>query len=126
MPFNYTIYRDLRLVLSIIEGPVTSEELKAQQKRMLADSDFDEAFDRLNDLTLATILDVSCDAVKLFARSDVSSSSSRRAIVTDNPTHFGISRQFELYHADRSMVHVFRNRHEALRWLGIPEDSGLY
>jgi hypothetical protein len=126
MPFNYTIYKDLRLVLSIIEGRVTSDELKAQQKRMRADPDFDDAFDRLNDLTLATNLDVSGDDVKLLAISDVSSSTSRRAIVTGNPLHFGKSRQFELYHAERSMVHVFRNRHEALRWLGIPEDSGLY
>ena len=126
MPFKYTIYKDLRLVLSIIEGRVTSDELKAQQKRMLEDPDFDDAFDRLNDLTLATILDVSGIDVRLFAISEGSSPASRRAIVTDNPLHFGISRQFELHHADRSVVHVFHNRHEALRWLGIPEDSGLY
>ena len=42
-------------------------------------------------------------------------------------THrYGIARQFEAYQEGRSIVRVFYHRDEALKWLGVKEDAGLF
>jgi hypothetical protein len=126
MPVRYTIHKELRLVLTVGEGVVTIDEMKAHQDELLRDPNFDPNFDQLNDYTAATNAAMSAEEVRDFAWRSVFSPTSRRAVVATKPEHFGLGRVYEGYHAERANVHVFYNRDEALKWLGIPEDSGLF
>jgi hypothetical protein len=100
--------------------------MKAHQDQLLRDPNFDPNFDQLNDYTVATNAAMSVEQVRDFARRSVFSPTSRRAIVATKPDHFGLGRVYEAYHSERANVQVFYDRDKALKWLGIPEDSGLF
>jgi len=122
MPVRYVIHKELRLVVSVGEGTLTIDELKAQQNRLLNDPDFDPTFDHFNDYTAVTGADMSVDELRAYASRQVFSPTSRRAVVARQPAVFGLSRVFEVWHEERSQVGVFYDRNEALKWLGLRED----
>jgi hypothetical protein len=126
MPTRYAIHKERRLVLTIAEGRVTSDEVKSYYDRLQRDPDFDADFDHLADYTAATELDMSADAVRVLAERCVFSRQSRRAFVATRPALFGMLRVMEAHHEGRSQVRVFYRRDEALKWLGITDDSGLF
>ena len=125
MPVRYVIDKERRLVITTGEGRVSIGEMKGHQNRLLGDPDFDPSFNQLNDFTTATDVQLSGEEISAFARRDVFSPASRRAIVVSKTLHFGIARQFEMYHGERSIVRVFYDREEALKWLDIPSVSRL-
>jgi hypothetical protein len=128
MPVRYVIHKKLRLVLTIGEGAVTFDEIKAHQDRLLSDPDFDPSFNQLIDVTGATTLDLSAEEAKQIARRRIVSSGSRRAYVAKSPHIFGMGRLMEVYHEQHAEVevHIFDDRDAALKWLGIEQGSGPY
>lgn len=126
MPVRYVIDKERRLVLTTGEGHVTIQEFHAHANQLRKDPDFDPRFNQLNDYTAGTDAVFSGDQLADFARQNLFSPESRRAIVVSKTHHYGIARQFEAYQEGRSIVRVFYNRDEALKWLGVKEDAGLF
>jgi hypothetical protein len=126
LPVRYVIDKEHRLVLTVGEGSVTASEIRSHQDRLLGDPNFDAAFNQLIDVTTATRFAMSVDEASELARRPITSPASRRAFVASQPHIYGFGRLMEAYHEQRAQVHVFYDRNEALRWLGVNEDSGHY
>jgi hypothetical protein len=78
---------------------------------------------------MVTNLTISVEEAKMLACRDVLSAESRRAIVTSEKAVFGMYRLMQTYHemtAGPSHIGIFYDRDEALKWLGINADSGLF
>ena len=126
MPVRYVIHKELRLIMTVAEGRVTFDEAKAHQERLLEDPNFDRDFNELIDVTNVSDLDLSSDQVRNLSLSIPFVTNARRAVVASRPAEFGVGRMYQAYFEKHSEVSVFYDRDEALKWLGIPEDSGLF
>jgi len=129
MPFRYVIDKQRRLVLTTGEGIVTFAEMKSHQDRLIADPDRDLKFNQLIDISTVTELSVSVEEAKLLARRAVFSAESRRAVVASDKSVYGMFRLMQVYHelsAGHSHVGIFYDRDEALKWLGVGEDLGMF
>ena len=112
-------------MVTIEEGRVTFEDMRANQDRLLADPDFDPTFNQLSDASLATNTDLIADNIRTLYKRKVFSTTSRRAVIAPNSFTYGMARMIETYSdlsENSSRVVVFRDRASALRWLSIPED----
>jgi len=128
MPTRYGIDKECRLILTIGEGRVTFAEIRAHQDRLLSDPDFDASFSQLIDLTAAISLDISAGQARSIACRRIVSPDSRRAFVATAPAIFGMGRLMQAYNEmseGRSEVHIFYDRDEALRWLGLEPGSAI-
>lgn len=126
MPVRSVIYTQQRLVVTIEEGCVTFNDMKANQDRLLADPDFNPEFNQLSDATLATDTDLTADGIRTLFRRRVFSAESRRAVVAPTAFAFGMARMIETYAElsnNASEVQVFHDRAAALEWLGISKDE---
>jgi hypothetical protein len=126
MPVRHVIDLKHHLVITVGEGPVTIDEIKAHRDRLLCNPDFDPSFNELIDLTTMTKAEMSVNDLMDLARSSIFSPASQRAIVAVKPEVFGMGRVYEAVHAERSQIRVFYDRNEALTWLRVERDSGLF
>jgi hypothetical protein len=127
MAVGYRIDKHRRLVITTTDGPgpVTFDDVRDHQDRLLADPEFDASFDQLIDATLTTELKISAAQARIIAERPIFSPGSRRAIVASQPHIFGLSRMMEVYHqVVGAEVQVFYSMDEALNWLGKPQLSG--
>jgi hypothetical protein len=125
MRVRYSIDKQRRLILTIAEGHVMFDDIRAHQDRLLADPDFDASFDQLIDATAVTKFGISSDEARILADRPIVSRGSRRAFVAAEPHTFGVGRMMEIYHEGREYadVHVFQSMNEALSWLGREEEQ---
>ena len=128
MPIHFTIYKQHRLVISKGEGYVTADAVKDHQERLLGDPDFDPTFNQLIDVSNAADLFLNIDEMKVVSRRRIVADGSKRAYLARSIHLAAIGRLMEIYHEAHHdvEVHVFKDRREALQWLGIREDSGLF
>jgi len=129
MPVHYVINKEQRLVLTVGEGILTFTEVERHQDQLLADPNRDPKFNQLIDMTNAKEVSLSVAEAKQIARRAVFSPDSRRAVVASEKSVYGVFRMMQVYHettAGHSHVGIFYDRDEALQWLGIKEDSGLF
>lgn len=131
MPAHSVVRKERRLILTVYEGRLTFDELKSNQERILSDPDFNPDFDQFIDATTVTFLDFSVDETKMLVTRKIFSPTSRRAMAASNAAVYGLARMSAVYsqmatghHEDR--LAVFYSRDEALKWLGVSQDSGLY
>ena len=119
MPAFYKIDKERKLVMSSGSGVLTKEDILGHQERLSKDPDFDPSFSQLQDYTHVSKLDVTPEDVRLFARKNIFSSHSRRAMVVKDDLQFGLARMFEIHRdfAGESGIRVFRNLDEALDWV---------
>ena len=110
------------------DGWVTFREIQDHQDQLLADPAFDPSFSQLIDVTAATELDLTVAEMKEITRRRIVSSGSRRAFVASRIHILTIGRLMQTYHGAHHKVgvHIFFDRSEALTWLGIKHDSGLF
>lgn len=126
MPVRSVIHKEQRLVVTIEEGRVTFDDMRANQDHLLNHPEFDPEFNQLSDATLATDTDLSANNIRLLLKRKVFSVSSRRAVIAPSEFAFGMARMLEAYvelSSNGPVVAVFRDRDSALKWLGISEDS---
>ena len=125
MPVHYIIYKEHRLAITTGEGYITADEIKAHQDQLLGDPDFDPTFNQLIDVTNAADLYLNVGEMKEVSRLRIVSGSSKRAYLAKSIHVAAVGRVMEIYHEAHHEVevHVFEDRHEALQWLGIEEDS---
>jgi hypothetical protein len=126
LPVRYVIDKKHRLVVSVGEGSVTSDEIRSHQDKLLRDPDFDASFNQLIDVTTATGFNMSVDEAREIARRKIMSSASRRAFVASQTAIYGFGRLMEAHAEQHAEIHVFHDRDSALKWLGVKEDSGHY
>ena len=127
IPVRYVIHKELCLIMTVAEGRVTFDEAKAHQERLLKDPNFDRDFNELIDVTNASGLDLSSEQLRSLSLSIPFVTKARRAIVASRPAEFGVGRMYQAhYEKQHKEVSVFYDRDQALKWLGVPEDSGLF
>ena len=122
MPAFYKIDKERKLVMSAGSGYVTKAQVLAYQKQLSNDPDFHPGFSELADFAQVTKVDIEMSDVPRFAKSDVFSSHSRRAIIVKGDVAFAFAKMFEISRAltGGSEIRVFRNHDEAVDWLFAP------
>jgi hypothetical protein len=122
MPCVYVIDKERRLVISTGVGLVTFDDMKAQQNALFADPDFDPEFNQLIDATAVTKVELSRDAAQVLTSRNIFSIRSRRALVANTPSVFGMGRMLMTYFEMSNQpaeTNVFHEMAPALRWLGV-------
>ena len=131
MPVPYQIDHDERLVVASPQGVLTDEDVFGYQQEVWSRPDV-RGYDELIDMTSVTEIEfISTKRVAFLA--DLSASmdppalTSKLAIVATADLHFGLARVYETYRETAKQgtksVRVFRNRNEALHWLGASVEA---
>lgn len=125
MPCNYTIYKDKGLVVTTASEVFTFAEAMAHEDKIYSDPDFDPTFVHLIDGTGISRTEITASEISTLARRTGFSPKSRKALVVNSALLFGLARMFEAYlqlSGAAESVSVFKERGEALAWLGIVGD----
>lgn len=120
MPWNMRIDKGLRTVICDAHGTVTEADLNDHQAALIADPNFDPAYNQLFSFLQTTKLDVSVSFIRGFASRRVFSANSKRAIVVPDEYIFGNARMFaSLNGRSTDRIKVFRDMSEARLWLDL-------
>ncbi len=121
MPASYIIDKERRLVLSSGTGVLTVEDIQGHMDGLSRDPDFDPDFSQLVDFSQITVVELSPDDIRRFAKRTIFSSQSRRALFVKNDLQFGLARMFEIHRElnGETGIRVFRNFDEAMDWVLI-------
>jgi hypothetical protein len=103
------------------EGTVTTDEILANSAAMAENGDVDHARVELVDLTGVVSEDVDTAVLREIADNlKRATKIQRMAVLADRELHYGLARMFQAYASDSPVaVRVFRDRDEALAWLGL-------
>lgn len=115
----YKIDKERRLVLSSGTGVLTKEDIIGHMDRLSNDPDFDPDFSQLIDFTQITALEIDAEDVRQFAKRNIFSPRSRRALVVKDDLQFGLARMFQIHRElnGEEGIRVFRSFNEALDWI---------
>lgn len=122
MPVRYRIFEDLRLVVTTWYGDVTLEQARQFTADLRTDPSFAPDMLQLSDARRARSL-VTAEGVRGLARNSAFGPEARRAIVALDDEIFGVSRMYEAQATDAGTLAIFRDRGEALAWLGLTPDQ---
>lgn len=120
MPWNYRIDEERRLVVTTVWDKLTGAEVVEFHRKLQNDPGFEPDFFQF--LDLADLMEIQIDRITVaeLARFDLFSARSRRAFFAPNPLAFGMSRMFMAFReASQEQIQVFKDRQEALQWLGV-------
>ena len=127
MPIDYRIDGDWGIVVTMVSGEVTTEDLRGHATALANDPRAREC-DELADLSGVTGVSVPTEAVRGMAEwlrdADTNRPGGKLALVAPTDVGFGMARLYEVHreHPDIE-VRVFRERGDALDWLGLGEKS---
>lgn len=132
MSIEYTIYAELRLVVTRFTGRVADAEFVDLYTALMGDDDYRLGTNELADLRAVEALDLSAAALRRveeiteerYAGSDADF---RTAILAARDHPYGIGRMYEVFSEDGpEHVRVCRDAESALEWLGLgPGDIDL-
>lgn len=128
VPITHHIHQDLKLIVSIHEGPVRDDEFLASHRELFASRRFDCAFNRVIDLRRTDSRFRSPDALREFAEYfakhyERCEAAPKTAVIAPGDVSYGMARMYEAFvHRVPGEFVVFRTAHEALAWLGLPEE----
>jgi hypothetical protein len=119
MPTFFKIYKERRLVMSVISGVVAIADALAHRQNPRKHPVFDPSFSQLVDLSNVTKIAFSREDVETFAQDTIFSLNSRRAAVVTGDLAYGLARMFEMLREAKGEegLRVFRNLDEALDWV---------
>ena len=125
MPASYSIDRERGVLLTIFEGVVTIEEVKAVQAAVRADPDFVPQLKSVADITRMTKFAATSDQVRSIMSASPIHRDSRRAVITSPGLSFAFGRMAETMSvfAGGPETKAVNNQAEALEWLGLEPDS---
>lgn len=128
MPVAYRILDDLNLVVTTWSGDVTLDESQRHNRDLRSDPTFRADMRQLSDARLARS-QVPAEGIRGLARTSPFGPEARRSILVSDDETFGVSRMYEAQATEAGAVAVFRDRAEALSWLGlgpgdVPEAPG--
>lgn len=111
------------VIISVVEGDVSAEDVLSAMDEVQAHADFRPSMNVLWDLTDADFIGGKTDQLRsvvdgIANRRDKRGTGYRVAIVAPSDVAFGVSRQYEAF-ADRLpfSLRVFREKDEAWQWL---------
>jgi hypothetical protein len=118
MGLSYTIDFEHGVVRTRGWGVITSQEIRDDTSRKLADPRFDSRFRSLFDMTEAINLEISPNALAQVAATPVYDDGVRRAIVARADVVYGIARMYASFVSRMGQeVRVFRRRDIAEAWI---------
>lgn len=122
MPIVYQIDKKRRFVLSTASGEITYAELRAHQRDLSADRDFDSNFAQIGDFTNATLAKISSEELFKFAQRTVFSPDARRAMILPNLQDYGLARMYETLRRIEGQpgIRAFQTLEDALEWVAEP------
>ena len=121
MPASYRIDLRAGLVITVVEGSVTNEELLAHQQRMSADPDFRPTMNHVIDARAVTATAVTAFGVRVLATPSIFAAGSRRAIIAGGVSHSsGYLNMFQTLRSQSGEdIKIFSTVEDAHRWLGL-------
>jgi len=124
MPASYRIDKDRRRVVTVGQGPIGWDDIIWHMDDLTKNPDFDPTFSQLLDFSRVTEVNLSHDQIFELAKRTVFSKGSKRAFVTANKAHYGLSRMFQSYRKmfGAETIHVFTSFAEAEGWLNRREE----
>jgi hypothetical protein len=131
MPITHKIDHEQRLVSATPHGVLTDREIFAYQMEVWSGSEV-LGYSELIDMSAVVEIEfVSANRVfelaKLSESMDPPAAPSKLAIVATADVHFGLARMYEAYRGSgkegTKTPRVFRNRAEALQWLGVSAEE---
>jgi hypothetical protein len=128
MPITYRVDHEVKVVFAEGTGTVTDDDVFGYQREVWSRPDvrgYNELVDvsAVKHVTLPSAQRVR-DLAELSAEMEAQAGEAKRfAIVATSPIVYGLSRMFQTYREmdqrNKTQVKVFRNRQEALAFLGI-------
>lgn len=122
MPLKYRVDKSLGVVFSIADGVLDIEDCIQLKEALRSDPDFQSSFDQFLDLTKIVDCRLTPGELNLLAAQPLFSKDSRRVFVAPNDLVYGLSRMYQAFMEDHdSEIAVFRDRSEAMKWMGLEE-----
>jgi len=130
MPADFFIDTKLGIVFSKAVGTCGRPEIIDHMDRLQRHPDFRPELNQLFDFRGVTRVTFTAGDVRALATRNIFSGHSRRALVVESDSHYGLARMFE---AHREMegergITIFRDMPSALSWLSLAAepDPGLF
>jgi hypothetical protein len=120
MPITYTIDSEQKLITELWTGEIQAADLAEYWKQYLGDLDVMAIRRTIVDLRQAVILFKGSDMdnlIQSIVLPALKGKDWKTAIVVDNPTQFGISRQYQAFAHLYSKDAIFHSMEEAQSWL---------
>lgn len=123
MAQEFQIDEAQRIVWVRCRGELTDADLLAHQAALRNDPRFRPDFSQLVDCSAVTVVSVTTRTVWQLGQSQLFNPEAKRAYVVKRDVLFGLVRMYGLYQSLRGKaeVKVFRNRAEAIEWLGVED-----
>jgi hypothetical protein len=128
MPITYRVDHEAKVVLAEGTGTVTDDDVFGYQREVWSRSDV-RGYNELVDVSAVKHVKLPSaqrvrDLAEVSAEMEAQAGAAKRfAIVATSPIVYGLSRMFQTYREmdkrNKTQVKVFRNRQEALAFLGI-------
>jgi hypothetical protein len=119
MPMFYHIDKARKLVMTSASGVVSRDDVNDHFQKLQNDPDFQPQFSELGDFTHLTRIDLTAEDIRDFARTDIFSSRSRRAVVVGDDTAAVLAEMFTLLRqvAGERGIRVFRKLEDGIDWI---------
>lgn len=121
MPIRMRFMPARALLVSVVHGPLSYDDLLDHRRRVGASADYHSGYHLLFDTRRASEVAVSGDAVRTFAGFGQSGPRrfARMAILVGGEVDYGVSRVFQAYadHHDEDTLRIIRDPVEAWRWI---------
>jgi len=118
MAAEYSIDVKARLVVTILAGIISRDQLLAHVTRLRNDPDFNPTFAELVS-TKGAHINLSYSEIRNMVAADPFSTQSKRAFVVRSPSNYGMIRMFQTARGEDGSVEIFKNPEDAYRWLGV-------
>lgn len=125
MPQSYRIDTAQRLIWTRCWGILADSDLAEHQAKIRVDPAFSPTLGQLVDTREVREVAITLPAARALGHSKLFSPESRRAYVVRDDVMYGLARMYELYQELRGTrnVRVFRDRAEAVTWLGVTDPT---
>jgi hypothetical protein len=121
MPVSHRVDLSRGCVMTTFEGTVTTSEILANADVMSRNEEVDHCHVELVDLTAVVGDEVDTSVIReVAANLKHAIHIKRMAVLASSELQYGLARMFQAYAGDAPVeVSVFRERGEALSWLGL-------
>jgi hypothetical protein len=119
MPVFYHIDKARKLVMTSASGVMSRVDVNDHFQKLQSDPDFRPHFSELGDFTHLTRIDLTAEDIREFARTDIFSSRSRRAVVVGDDSAAVLAEMFALLRqfAGERGIRVFRKLEDGIAWI---------
>ena len=119
MPIFYHIDKARKLVMTSASGVLNRDDVNDHFQKLRNDPDFRPNFSELGDYTHLKRIELTAEDIREFARTDIFSSRSRRAIVVGDDSTAVLAEMFALLRqvAGERGIRVFRKLEDGIDWI---------